>query len=332
MKLRWLPRVVITWIGWLSIFSIIIGDKIVYPDQKFQEIPVYAGFKEIDPAKNHFLLVGDTQKTSHWEFWRERNERERKLILNEMIKREPAFVIHLGDLTTRGSSEKHWGEFDSMHEAFRKKKIPLFPTLGNHEFYGKNEDALQYYFGRFPHLMNRRWYSFTWKNIGLILLDSNFANLTKEQTELQNTWYGSELERLEKNEGIDYVLVCCHEPPFTNSRVIDPNQKSKLYFADPFLRFKKTSFFFNGHSHSYERFQVSGKYFIVTGGGGGPRHKVFINPQKQRFKDSFFGPELRFFHFCEIENLGRNLQFKVLRLESDDNVTIGDSITILSPP
>jgi predicted phosphodiesterase len=331
MKLRWLTRIVVTLIGWSGVFSIMIWSGIAYPDQKFQEIPVYAGFKEIDPTKNHFLLVGDTQKTSHWEFWRERNEKERKLILDEMVKREPAFVLHLGDLTTRGSSEKHWEEFDFMNEALRRKRIPFFPTLGNHEFYGKNEEGLQYYFRRFPHLMSRRWYSFTWKNIGLILLDSNFANLTKEQTELQSKWYWSELEKLEKDEGIDYVFVSCHEPPFTNSRVIDPNQKSKLYFADPFLRLKKTSFFFTGHSHSYERFQMRGKYFIVTGGGGGPRHKVFVHPNKQRFKDSFLGPELRFFHFCEIENLGRKLYFKVFGLESDGSFTIGDSITILGP-
>ena len=72
-----------------------------------QEMPTYAGFSEIDPAKNHFIVVGDTQATSQWEFWRERNDQERKLILDEFARREPAFVIHLGDLTTRGSSKKH---------------------------------------------------------------------------------------------------------------------------------------------------------------------------------------------------------------------------------
>jgi predicted phosphodiesterase len=290
--------------------------------------PPYAGFAQIDPTKNYFIIVGDTQGTSHWEFWRERNDRELKLIVDEITRREPAFVIHLGDLTTRGSSERHWQEFDDMHKEFRKKKIPYFPILGNHEFYGDDNKALQNYFERFPHLDKRRWYSFTWKNVGLILVDSNFSTLTKEQVEAQSQWYLNELEKLEKRAEIDFIIVCCHEPPFTNSRVVSPNKKVKVYFADPFLRFQKAGLFFSGHSHSYERFQMGGKFFIVSGGGGGPRHKVSIDPRKRRYQDLFSGSELRFFHFCEIESGNDTLFFNVLRLESDGSFATIDPLTI----
>jgi len=291
--------------------------------------PSYAGFADIQATKNHFILVGDTQGTSHWEFWREKNDRERKLIINEIAKREPAFVIHLGDLTTRGSSEKHWQQFDDMHKEFRKKEIPYFPIFGNHEFYGNDKKAQQNYFERFPYLDQRRWYSFIWKNLGLILVDSNFSSLTKEQIEGQSQWYLNELEKFEKMTGVDYIIVCCHEPPFTNSLVVSPNEKVKVYFADPFLRFQKTRLFLSGHSHSYERFQMDGKFFIVSGGGGGPRHKVIIDPRKRRYQDLFSGAELRFFHFCEIENRNDTLVFKVLRLESDGSFATIDPFTIL---
>jgi len=315
-------------IGLLSIFLMAIWMRIVYVNQKSQEMPPYAGFREIDPAKNHFILVGDTQRTSHWEFWRERNEKERKQILEEIVRRGPAFVLHLGDLTTRGSSEKHWHEFDDLNKVLREKKIPYFPILGNHEFYGNDEKALQYYFNRFPHLRNKRWYSFTWKNIGLVMVDSNFATLAEEQTKRQAQWYLNELERFDKDGGIEYVMVCCHHPPFTNSRVISPNEKSKLNFADPFVRFRKTCFFFSGHSHTYERFKIEGKLFIVTGGGGGPRHKVSIDSQNRRFDDLFPGPGLRFFHFCEVENHGRVFDYKLLRLEPNGTFTVADSLTL----
>jgi predicted phosphodiesterase len=297
-------------------------------DNESKKTPSYAGFSEIDPSKNHLILVGDTQGTSHWEFWRERNDRERKLILDEITRREPAFVVHLGDLTTRSSSEKHWQEFDDMHKEFRKKKIPYFPILGNHEFYGNDKKALQNYFERFPYLDKRRWYSFAWKNIGLILVDSNFSALTKEQIEGQSLWYLNELEKFEKNTEIDFMIVCCHEPPFTNSRVVSPNEKVKAYFADTFLRFQKAGLFFSGHSHSYERFQTEDKLFIVTGGGGGPRHKAIIDPEKQRYQDLFSGPELRFFHFSEIESRSDALIFKVHRLESDGSFATIDPLLI----
>jgi predicted phosphodiesterase len=310
-------------------FSLIANSSTPLPSRhNSKNSPSYAGFSEIDPSKKHFILVGDTQSTSHWEFWRERNDKERKLIIDEIARREPAFVVHLGDLTTRGSSQKHWQQFDDLHKALRERNIPYFPILGNHEFYGNDEKALDYYFGRFPHLEKKRWYSFTWKNIGLILLDSNFSTLTKEQIETQTRWYLGELERFEQDKSINYVIVCCHEPPFTNSRVVAPNEKTKMYFADPFIRFSKACLFFSGHSHTYERFQIEGKSFVVSGGGGGPRHKVTVDPQKRHYNDLFPGPELRFFHFCQIETKGQGLELRILRLEPDESFTVADSLTI----
>jgi predicted MPP superfamily phosphohydrolase len=293
-----------------------------------QKMPSYAGFAEIQGAKNRFVVVGDTQSTSHWEFWRERNDKERKRIIDEITGREPAFVIHLGDLTTRGSSEKHWREFGEMHKEFREKKIPYFPILGNHEFYGSHRKALQNYFERFPHLRQRRWYSFSWNNVAIIMVDSNFSTLTKDQIEQQTRWYSDELEKFEESARTDFIIVCCHEPPFTNNRVVSPNKEVKLKFAGPFLRFRKTRLFFSGHGHSYERFQMGGKFFIVSGGGGGPRHKVMTDRRKQRHPDLFPGPELRFFHFCEIESRNDTLVFRVLRLESDGSFAAVDPLLI----
>jgi len=313
---------------WGAGLFIPVGALKALPKDEMRNTPSYAGFTNIQATKNFFVIVGDTQRTSHWEFWRERNDRERKLVVDEITRREPAFVIHLGDLTTRGSSEKHWQQFDDMHKEFRKKKIPYFPIFGNHEFYGEDRKALQKYFRRFPHLDQRRWCSFTWKNVGFILVDSNFSSLTKEQIEEQSQWYLKEFEKFEKNREIDFIIVCCHEPPFTNSRVVGPNKEVKINFADPFIRSQKTRLFLSGHSHSYERFQVNGKFFIVSGGGGGPRHKVMIDPRKRRTQDLFSGPERRFFHFCEIENHNDTLVSRVVRLESDEPLTEVDPFMI----
>ncbi len=313
---------------WLSTFLMAQTVGATPSEPEPRKVPSYSGFAEIRRDRNRFLIVGDTQSTSHWEFWRERNNKERKLIIDEITKREPAFVIHLGDLTTRGSSEKHWREFDEMHKEFLEKKIPYFPVLGNHELYGSDQKALRNYFQRFPHLHQRRWYSFTWNDVAMVTVDSNFSTLTREQIEQQSRWYSDELEKFEKKPEIDFVIVCCHEPPFTNNRVIGPNKKVEVSLAEPFLRFQKTRLFLSGHGHSYERFQTGDKFFIVSGGGGGPRHKVTIDRKKQRPQDLFSGPELRPFHFCEIESLDDSLVFRVLRLESDETFAIADSFVI----
>lgn len=294
--------------------------------------PSYAGFEEVDSTRRTFVVVGDTQSTSGWEFWRERNDRERKGIIDEITRREPAFVIHVGDLTTRGSSEKHWQEFDQLHQGLRERKIPYFPVLGNHEFYGKDDKALALFFVRFPHLERRRWYSFAWKGVGLVFLDSNFSKLDALESHRQQRWYQRELERFENDPTIDFILAFCHEPPFTNSRIVGPNKRSEKDFADPFLQFRKTAFFFSGHSHSYERFERGGKSFVVTGGGGGPRHRVVTDPKKQRWVDLYAGPELRFFHFCEVEVEDRVLQFRVIRLDEEGAFRTEDPLFFSSHP
>ena len=216
-----------------------------------------------------------------------------------------------------------------MHKEFRKKKIPYFPILGNHEFYGNDKKALENYFGRFPHLGQRRWYSFTWENVGLVHGGLKFLEINRRaKGAAVPVVFEPSLKNSKRTTDIDFIIVCCHEPPFTNSRVVRPNKEVKVNFADPFLRFQKTRLFFSGHSHSYERFQMNGKFFIVSGGGGGPRHKVMIDPRKRRNQDFFPGPERRFFHFCQIENHQDTLVFRVVRLESDETFTDIDPFII----
>ncbi len=292
-------------------------------------IPSYAGFADINQNKNSFIVVGDTQRTSRLEFWREKNDRGRRLVIDEITKRAPAFVIHLGDLTSRGSSEKQWEEFDDMHQEFRRSNIPYFPILGNHEFYGNHQKALQNYFERYPHLDKRRWYSFNWKKIAFIMVDSNFSALSKEQFRGQTKWYLSQLQSFDGDKGIDYIIVCSHEPPFTNSQVIRPNQKIESMFANPFLQIQKPGLFLSGHGHSYELFKAQDKFFMVCGGGGGPRHKVIVEPSRRRYEDLFIGPELRPLHFCEVENVEDGLRLRNLSLNPDDTFTVGDPLIVL---
>jgi 3',5'-cyclic AMP phosphodiesterase CpdA len=293
-----------------------------------RETPRYAGFADIDPAKNRVCLVGDTQRTTLWEFWRERNNQERKLVLGAILDRDPAFVINLGDLTAYGSSAAHWREFDLNHRLFRERRIPYLPILGNHEFYGQNQKALANFFNRFPYLEGRHFYSFAWNRIAFILLDSKFGKMNGRERKVQSDWYLNELERFERDENIDFIIACCHEAPFTNNTVIKANLVAQTEFAEPFARFSKAALFFSGHSHAYEKFMVRKKLFIDSGGGGGPRHKLDIDPKTRRYDDLYPGGKIRFFNFCEIERTEAGLLVKVHRLKSDGTFDIADQFTV----
>ena len=76
---------------------------------------------------------------------------------------------------------------------------------------------------------------------------------------------------------------------------------------------------------------MNGKTFIVSGGGG-PRHKVHIDPKTRPYNDLFDGPELRFFHFCEIEWQDGALAYRVIRLNPDGTFQAIDPLTFAVKP
>jgi hypothetical protein len=67
---------------------------------------------------------------------------------------------------------------------------------------------------------------------------------------------------------------------------------------------------------------------VVTGGGGGPRHKVTSPLKEGSYNDLFPGPQLRFFHFIDLENKDSSIIFNVYQLENDGKFTTTDPLFI----
>ncbi len=296
--------------------------------------PVYCGFDELEENENRVILIGDTQgKGPILEFWREDNRHKTPLILNEIAGRNPACVLNLGDLVFCGSYKSHWKRFDDAHGTIHSKKIPYFPLPGNHEYFCDHGKSSRNYFSRFPHLDHDKWYSFRFRTIAFIMLDSNFENLTPAQNRTQTDWYRKQLEMYGDDPGTDYVIICFHHPPYTNSRVVKPSLEAGERFVQPALDRDKVVAFFSGHCHSYERFEVNGKYFIVSGGGGGPRQGLDTKKDKREFDDLFDhdGPAIRFLNFCQLQINPGGLTIEVIKLNEDKTFSIADAFCIRKP-
>lgn len=282
----------------------------------------------VSPNHPTVVFIGDTQQTSHWEFWRERNDDKTIRLLEEIARRRPAFIVNLGDLTTRGSSAPHWAWFDAAHRPIREARIPYFPILGNHDYYARNTTSLKFLRQRFPLLRKNTWYDFTHDGVGFILLNSNFADLPRSEKSRQQEWYLATLDRMDNDSTIRWIIVASHHPPYTNSRVVRPSAEVRREFAEPFTQSAKGALFLSGHCHSYERFEEGGKTFVVSGGGGGPRHGLKIDPGTRRFADRFPGPSLRFFHFCEMTIGRESLEVEVVRLTDEGTFETADRIIL----
>ncbi|MBK9062495.1 MAG: metallophosphoesterase [Acidobacteria bacterium] len=251
----------------------------------------------IEAKSGRFAVVGDLQRTSRAEFWRESNPEERRRLVAEIAARSPDFVVGLGDLVFQGSSRRDWEFFDALTQPLRAAGIPILPILGNHEYWLRSRIALRNFFERFPTLAGRRWYAETYGSLGLLFLDSNERELGREAWREQESWLGETLAALDADPAVRGVVVFVHHPPFTNSTVTGDELHVRRAFVPPFAAARKTLAMVAGHVHSYEHFVRGAKTFLVAGGGGGPRARLARGAARRHADDLFDGPELRHFHF-----------------------------------
>jgi 3',5'-cyclic AMP phosphodiesterase CpdA len=278
-----------------------------------------------------FILVGDTQRTSAWELLagREQNDAARQLVLEKIADEDPAFLIILGDLVFQGDDPRHWDMFDQVTAKIRLRGIPAFPVVGNHEYFGNHNRAFDLFFNRFPHLHRQLWSSFRFGPIAVILLNSNFEHLHGDSVDQQDAWYRARLSEYQSNSAIKTIVVCCHHAPFTNSTVVSDDWNVQQHFVEPFKNASKAKLFFTGHCHSYERFVQFGKQFIVSGGGGGPRQALIVDPKTRKHEDQYNGGEIREFHYCKVTLEGEHVRVQMIKIDDAlNNWSTGDEFVV----
>ncbi|MDQ6891833.1 MAG: metallophosphoesterase [Acidobacteriota bacterium] len=267
---------------------------------------------EIVLRSGRFAAVGDLQRTSRAEMWRESNDRERERVLAAITAEAPDFVALLGDLVFRGSSAAEWARFDALASPIRLARIPVLPVLGNHEYWVARGPALTNFFARFPHLHGRRWHAVTYGPLRIIALDSNLRFLAPSVWEEQRLWFEGQLAEADVDPAIRGALVLVHHPPYTNSSVTRDEIHVQRTFVPGFERSVKTLAMVSGHVHSYERYLRNGKAYVVTGGGGGPRVRLSSEGRRRHTDDLFRGPSIRDFHYLmgQITPAGLEIEMK----------------------
>jgi Icc-related predicted phosphoesterase len=275
----------------------------------------FGGFDELDESNPVIAVLGDTQVTTPWEFWNERNDVQTGVILAELADRYPAAVINLGDLVAAGASAADWRTFDELHAPLLDLRVPYFAVRGNHDYRGPDDLAMGHFGARVPHLKDSPWHAFRFQYAGIILLDSNFRALGRARADEQTRWFERTLDEMAAAPDIQVVICCTHHPPFSNSAALWPSKEVRRRFVSAFQEFRKPGLFLSGHIHSYERFHISGKHYIVSGGGGGHRCRVRTDSNRRVNADIYKGPALRPLHFCQLEFEADRLILRSVHLE-----------------
>jgi len=271
----------------------------------------------MEVRSGRFAILGDIQRTSHLEFWRESNTEETRRLVVEIAARRPDFVVGLGDFVFRGTSGRDWARVDALLAPIRDSDIPILPILGNHEYWLSSRIALRNFFESFPALAGRHWHADTYGALGLLFLDSNERELGGDAWREQEAWLGETLARFDEDASVVGILAFSHHPPYTNSTVSGDALQVQRAFVPPFAAAPKTLAMVSGHVHSFERFVRADRTYLVAGGGGGPRVRLARGASARHGDDLCEGPAVRPFHFLVCTPAGTGVEVEVVSLEKN---------------
>jgi hypothetical protein len=246
------------------------------------------------------------------------NERATRLLFSDLLRCHPVRVFILGDLVSVGSLNRPWEDVDRYVTDLRMDSIPVDAILGNHEMMMFSRYGERNFMALFPRHV-RTGYLRTVDSTAVILLNSNFSYLSKDEDRRQLSWYGATLDSLQSDPRIRAIIVCCHHSPFSNSTIVGSSVEVQKAFVPPFLATPKCLLFLSGHAHTFEHFQSKGKDFLVIGGGGGLNHPLYQG-EEQQWKD--LSPVKPLFHSISVQRKGGAFHISVrgIREETSDVV------------
>ena len=222
----------------------------------FPEIPIEA-------RTGRFALVGSFRAALGPEAWEATDPRRSRAIVREVLLEEPDFVALLGDLVFCGSSDDAWLEYDRLTAPLRNGGVPVYPSLGNHEYWLSSRTALTKYFARFPRLGGRRWYAARYGPLGLAFLDSNAQWLSPALWREQCAWLDRVLRAWDADEAVRGSFVLLHHAPFARARATADTQRVQRDILPVFGAARKTLAMVAGHPQGEPRF-ANGKAFLIA--------------------------------------------------------------------
>jgi acid phosphatase type 7 len=255
----------------------------------------------------------------------------RAALVRAIASAHPTFVCFTGDIVFKGSDINDWKVFDRETSVWRDNKIPIFPALGNHEFYKDEKTALPNYFQRFPDLKGSRYYSVRAANTLILVFDSSLDEVSGPQGE----WLKSKLDHLAGD--VDFVFLMMHHPPYTSS---DPGMFGEGHSArmpekdlaklleDRQPRTRARFVVFSGHVHNYERHEHGGVTYFVTGGAGAHAYPIQRAPS-----DLYQSKEINYHYLLvEVDHGQLNITMNRLQLVNGKEIwSEPDSVKIALP-
>jgi Icc-related predicted phosphoesterase len=214
-------------------------------------------------------------------------------IFEDIHQRKPEALLILGDVVSIGSKASKWKNIDRYLAELRREKTIVSALLGNHDLMFTSKKGEKEFLKRFPDEINTGSYKVC-DSIALILLNSNFKTLSSDQLKKQQEFYQTAMLQLNADNAVKFIVVTCHHPPYSNSKIVGSNKQVQENFVPLFLQSAKAKLFVTGHAHVFEHFKREGKDFLTLGGGGGLHQPLNNGVDRIPSENSGYDPE---FHY-----------------------------------
>lgn len=247
--------------------------------------------------------------------------RVRKYLVDQIAAERPGAIVLNGDVPYSGDVTNDYAVFRTESKPWRDAGVRVFPALGNHEFHGDPQQALEHWWSAFPEMRNRRWYSAQLGTaVYVIALDSDTSLLPGSD---QAKWLEKQIEGLPAS--VDFVLFTMHHPPVADVQThleVDHNPRPNEIALRDYLTQAATQchaqFLVSaGHIHNYERNEVGGVTYLVSGGGGAKPYYVERTPA-DRYQSSLF-PN---YHYVRLTVSKKGLHGAMYRVANPESETL----------
>ncbi len=227
-------------------------------------------------------------------------------IVQRMMTAPGDFLINTGDMVGNGDSASDWREFFRIEGPLLRDRA-VFACVGNHELLGLGSPPwIRYFHPGYVKGDNRRglFHTMRWGNTRFFFLN---AMVSWEKGD-DVTWIQEELARAESEAGLAHRIVVMHHGP-SSSGPHGPNETLRRMQINELFRNKKVDLVLAGHDHFYERGELDGLRYVITGGAGAP-----LYPPKRRMQKATLALESSH-HYVEVSVAGPKLSFVAKRAD-----------------
>ena len=218
-------------------------------------------------------------------------------------------IVHYGP--TLSQYKPQW--FEPLENI--SANVPIMVSIGDHEHeadhyynYMKQED--------FAGPEKEKYYSFKYGRILFASVNSIYHS--KKQLE----WFDSLLSDAEKDSRIDWVIVYTHRPGHTENYPHGGEKYVQDHIIPIMSKYSKSEILTYGHSHAYERGQVTDANFrlLQNGGGGAELGRWKFDQDQQDYPEIQRTNDYWSYTIVDIDIANRKYEAKSYSLGNSDRI------------